>query len=291
MHRKRYKYLIIIAILLSLSCSQLDNILKFLKDKFKLEKKDKNKDKKREDKKKDKKKDNNKTKKDNNKTKKIEKKDQKDKKNVTETVIIYKDKEYLNTFYGRLSKNIAIKFLKNNKKKYKIKNIDNKFDPYKENNSFIIISDKNYKNLNKSKELFSDALYFLIQREYEKEFKYPSSLKKMSVGVHYGSYVYNYINEINPITGKKNYEIGTNYKIYAEFNNMIEDFTIKKIDIVMINRTEYYKLQKTLPSAFLFYIDIGKTFGYLYFKDKNLLKEFNDFTNKNKIKYDWIDFL
>jgi len=268
--KKRYKYLILVFIIFSLSCSPLTTVLKFIQNKFKLEKK------------KDKKKD-----KDSKIKSKIKKDDKKEtkKEKKKEEVIVYVDKEYLSSFYGKLSYKIVVKFLKDIKKKYRIKKIEKDFKEDKEITNFIVVSNKNFKKLNKTRPLFSEALYFLINREFEPEFKYPDSLKKMRVGVHYNSYVYNYINEKNPITGKKNYEIGDNFKIYAEFNNMIEDFRIKNIDIVMINRIEYYKLHRTLPSAFLFYIDIGKPFGYLYFKDKNFLKDFNSFLYKNRQKF------
>ncbi len=112
----------------------------------------------------------------------------------------------------------------------------------------------------------------------------------MKIGCNYNSYVYKYINEINPVTNSKNYNIRENLKIYEDFNNMIDDFRMKKIEIILLNRSEYYKLYKKLPLSFLLYIDIGKTFGYFYFYDKNLLTEFNKFNEKKDSKYDWIEF-
>ncbi len=294
MFRNKRHYYLIFFIILFFSCSQLDDLFKFVKDKILFQKK---KDKKNDKNKNIKKNKDIKLKKDKEIKKdkaKIADKKINDKKNkpVKQKIIVYIDKEYEKSFYGNLSKKIVVKFLKNTKKDYKITKIDSKFDPLKgKEPSFIVISDKNFKKLEKSRNLFSEALYFLINNEKQNDFKYPTSLKTMKVGIHYNSYAYNYLNEVNFLTGKKNFEITNNFKIYAEFSNMVEDFRIKKTDIILIERTKYYKVFRTLPSAFLFYIDIGKTFGPLYFKDKNLLKEFNQFMYKNKIKYDWINFL
>lgn len=278
------KYYIIFFIILFFSCSQLNNLFTFVKDKIIFQKSNKSNSNKSKKIKKDKK-------------KKIENKQDKikltkdTKKEIKQSkVIIYIDKEYEKSFYGNLERKIIIKFLKSIEKKYKIEKIDSKFNPLVKNDSFILISDKNFNKLNKSRALFSEALYFLINKENENNFKYPESLKIMKVGINYNFYTYHYMNEINPITGRKNFEIWDNFKIYSQFSNMIEDFKTKKLDIIIINRIEYYKLSKILPAVLLFYIDIGKKFGYIYFKDKNLLKNFEKFIYKNKIKYDWIDF-
>lgn len=191
-------------------------------------------------------------------------------------------KEYSNDLYCNLSKNIVVSFLRENGiKKYKFLEI--KETQYQ--NIDILISDIEIQQSDIfEKEMFREAIYFLTEDSYVKEFNYPEDLYKLKVGIVIDSLAFNYFN-----TNFKNSE---NLSIYNETKGLIEDFNNRKIDVIVIDRTDYYKNLFILPKKYLFFVETGNEFGYIYFKNREYSKLFDLFIESNNIvEKEWLKFV
>jgi|GEM_PF-5228006 len=202
-------------------------------------------------------------------------------------VIICYDEEYLSTYEGKILNKIVKDFLKNKKKKYIKINKNNMIKKLEKNKVNIIltklpVTEKNIKyKIIISDPVLRNAVYFLIHEENTGAFKYPYSLYSLSAGMLYQSDVYEYI--INKFKQRDN------FSFYTDINNLIDDFKRKKINLLLINRSQFYKNIYTIPAKNILYINIGNPYGTIIFTDNNLNNDFKKYINNKKDKYEWLD--
>lgn len=192
------------------------------------------------------------------------------------------DTLYEKSFYAQLSKKIVKSFLKkNNIKKFEFISYNNKNIDKPD----IFITDNEINNNSLfSLKLFKDAIYFISEEKYLKDFNYPNSLSNINMGIKNKSLSQEYL--------KTNLYTHNNIFIYDDINKLIEDFNNRKIDLIIIDRADYYKYILFLPKKYLFFVEIGDEFGYIYFKNIKEIKLFELFLkDSNIVEKEWIKFV
>ena len=192
------------------------------------------------------------------------------------------EKQHINSFYGKLSKKILLNFFKENSiKDFKFVEIKDK--KYEKCDFFISIQ-KIDKVFSFEKKMFKDAVYFLTEDKKLVDFNYPDSIYNLNVGVNKDSLSEEFV--------RKNFEIKANFYFYDDLNNQIEDFNNNKIQLIILDRIDYYKNLIILPKKYLFFVEFGEEFGYIYFKNidnKNLFEIFLQSTGV--VEKDWLKFV
>ena len=266
--------LVVVTLILLFSCQKLEEFLKFRKtdDKTKNEK---------------------------------TQKDSKKKNNRKIHILI--NENYYNSYHGKYSEIILADFFSSNptvvRRAFGLGNIQKKIS---KNDYKIIKKDTIFKDeidqydivigfqrgdYHHSQKIFSDALYFLLDNEIINDFTYPDSLLKYQTGILYNSSGYDYIESINPITKTKYLKINTLYK-YSAISNLINDFYKKKIDIILLDREEFYDNIDILPVSVLFFIEYNSPFGEFLFKEIEPKNIFDNYLSQRSFKeHEWIDLV
>ena len=197
-------------------------------------------------------------------------------------ILVGYNNSYANSYYGSLSKKILINFFKQNTiRNYKFIEID---DSKYDNVDFLLSESRVQKGFKYNKILFKDAIYFLAEDVSVKEFNYPDNIYDLNTGIIIDSLSQKYVSE--------NFDIKDNFLFYKDVNNLLNDFNNKKIQLVILDRDDYYKNLIILPKKYLFFVEIGEEFGYIYFKKEDHYNLFELFIKENNIKEkEWIKFV
>jgi ABC-type amino acid transport substrate-binding protein len=206
------------------------------------------------------------------------------------TVIIGYNGEYSSSFEYDMTKKIVLHYLGRNSLKCSFKSMDKK-DLLKNLQSGkidIAIDDfETYpsaalNSFNSSADLYSGAVYFIMNAEESRIFKYPDSIYSLKTGIVFESESYDFLKKI---PGSKQF-------YYKDIGNLLKDFRERKLDIAILDRKEFYRNLLTLPDTYLFFLEDGNCYGRILFAKKSGRDLFNAFLYKRKSRqHDWADIL
>ncbi|OHD09681.1 MAG: hypothetical protein A2Y34_10840 [Spirochaetes bacterium GWC1_27_15] len=204
-----------------------------------------------------------------------------------QTLTVGYAKDFINTFDGKLLKNIIISYFKeNNYKYYTLKSYseENIFKSLENNEIQFLIGDyKEKEGFFSSDYLFSKSIYFLTNEKNMLNSKNFDFTKK-NVGIYYDYEIENYI--------KNNFSNITNPNYCENIELLITDFNNNKYDLIVIDRKSYYKYKLLLSNQYLFFINYGSPYIKIFFSKKEYKDLFDIFIkNKNIKENEWIDFL
>jgi hypothetical protein len=209
-------------------------------------------------------------------------------------IIVGYDKKYSSTFDGSLSKKVLLDFFKKNLyskytfKKYPKERLLNLIETKKIQFAladFDATEDKiRTQTFLKSENLFSDAIYFIINKDDAEHFKYPDSVLDDKIGILYESDIYFYM--------ISNFGKRDNFSCFKEEYNLFKAYSDNTVKIITIARNDYYRNNIFLSGSYLFFIEQGKTYGNIIFSNSNDKKLFDLYFKERKLKeHDWLDLL
>jgi len=142
-----------------------------------------------------------------------------------------------------------------------------------------------------SEEIFSNAVYFLIDKSKEADFNYPKSFLTENVGAVFNSGSHIYVENFNDVTKKKNLEI-KNLSLYSNEYSLIDDFLKKRLDIIILDRNTFYESAAILPASILFFIEYDESYDGFTFKDKSVKEKFDRYLESRKSRErDYFDLI
>ncbi|HOF00013.1 MAG TPA: hypothetical protein PK385_03050 [Spirochaetota bacterium] len=142
-----------------------------------------------------------------------------------------------------------------------------------------------------SDKIFSNAVYFLIDKSKEANFNYPKSFLTENVGAVFNSNSHIYVESFNDLTKKKNLEI-KNLSLYSNEYSLIDDFLKRQLDIIILDRTTFYENAPILPASILFFIEYGEPYDGFTFKDKSVKEKFDRYLESRKSRErDYFDLI
>jgi len=205
------------------------------------------------------------------------------KKKAVRKINIGINKSYLKTAEGRISREIVKDFMKySGIKSSSIKKLENDklIKDYKSGKLDVMISDPGkipFKN-QLSSPFLSDGIYFLTQTDNKKKINVNNLTGNIKTAFLNNSYASGYM--------EKKYGKRNNHLKYIYLDNMLNDFEHYKMDLIIINRDNYYENIFSLPSRTLSFFNFN---GYssVMMKDSGIREKFNGYIAKYNRNFDW----